>query len=296
MMEVILANYESKDMSAVKQLFHLSAEGRELFPILQAQKQKMACTAYRGHQLAGFLMTWKNNFHPHALYFKILIVPSSRDSQIERLLMEKLKENHTGDQPLLTSIWETNDQQMNLYTAHGFTEIRRTYMPKLELSSAIARSDSKEERYSLHTLEEISSNLEQMDELAQLVKQNYESTHLVNPAAAMPLSVWKELILGKDTILDGSFLSYDEEGIAAYAFLHTSDERNTLEIGWSGVRKDVPSSCISQLVIRQIRYARERKYHFLAGEFDSTDKVAMEVFHSFPFQSVPAWVTLQKKE
>ncbi len=52
---------------------------------------------------------------------------------VEEKLLGKIESLETIDLPLQTSIWETSVNIKELYDKNGFKEIRRTYMPTLQV-------------------------------------------------------------------------------------------------------------------------------------------------------------------
>ncbi|KFM99187.1 hypothetical protein DJ93_324 [Bacillus clarus] len=171
-------------------------------------------------------------------------------------------------------------------------------MPLLDVQTTkpiFPTNESHNTLYNLQTLSEIISKDTLMKKLAQLVKTNYEKTHLANPVATYNLETWREMILVNDLIADGSFLFLNEqEEIIAYSFLHTSEKNNTLELGWCGTNTIQNLHLLQQLVIKQITYANKHGYSFLQGEFDSTSGYGIEILKSCPFQPCPTWITYQK--
>ncbi|EEK83349.1 hypothetical protein bcere0010_32970 [Bacillus cereus ATCC 4342] len=78
-------------------------------------------------------------------------------------------------------------------------EIRRTYMPILDVRKIVSIDIVPNSNYHLQTLSNIVSNNNSLEKLAYLVKENYEQTHLANPVASFPLQTWQEMILAGRT-------------------------------------------------------------------------------------------------
>lgn len=222
--------------------------------------------------------------------------PFYSEVHIEQFLLNEIQKRENFKLPLQTSIWGTSAHLKAYYEEHNFMEIRRTYMPILEVRKIIAIDTKLHSNYDVQSLSIILSNNSSFEKLAHLVKTNYEDTHLANPVASYPLETWKEQILTDDVLLDGSFVMIDEENkIIAYSFLHTSEKDNTVELGWCGTHTTENLSLLKLLVFKQAMYTSKHGYSFIQGEFDSTSIYAMEILKSFPFNPCATWITYQKE-
>lgn len=72
----------------------------------------------------------------------------------------------------------------NYYEQNNFMEIRRTYMPILDVRKIISIDIVPNSNYHLQTLSNILSDNNLLEKLAYLVKEIYEQTHLANPVLA----------------------------------------------------------------------------------------------------------------
>src|SRR5699024_5700348 len=127
--------------------------------------------------------------------------------------------------PLKTSIWETSVTLKQLYERELFKEIRRTYMPSLDLNMIIENKKHKKgtDSYKVKTLEEIQCIKSLMRDLSVIVKRNYEETHRIDPIASLGLEEWRKLILAEDIIGNGSYVLLDDESNEILAY--RSEER-----------------------------------------------------------------------
>ncbi|MGG1849037.1 GNAT family acetyltransferase [Bacillus wiedmannii] len=293
---LVIEKYSRSNELKVKQLIDLYNEDSYLFNLLRDNKTKCAYVAYYKKDVVGTFLTWNNNFHPYCTYFRIYTNPFYSVLHIEQIFLTEILKRENFKLPLQTSIWETSAHLKAYYEEHNFTEIRRTYMPILDVRKIIAIDTMLHSNYHVQTLSNIESNNSFFEKLAHLVKTNYEDTHLANPVASYPLETWKEQILTDDVLLDGSFVMIDEENkIIAYSFLHTSERDNTVELGWCGTQTTENLSLLKLLVFKQSMYASEHGYSFIQGEFDSTSIYAMEILKSFPFNPCATWITYQKE-
>ncbi|PAV29680.1 hypothetical protein CIL05_09915 [Virgibacillus profundi] len=296
MMQIAIKEYESKDEDQVKKLIKICFEENYLLSILKSPKLIKAFSAYHKNKLIGVAFAWKSDFHPYCTYFRLLVNPFYNTKEIAGNLLLKM-EQLEFDYPVQTSIWETNVGLKYFYEQNGFRTIRKTYMPKLEVSNM---TDFMPEiysgSYSLKTLADIMSDHQLMEKLILLVKKVYEQTHLANPVAEMSLDSWRSLVLADDVITDGSYIyvNADHNEIMAYSFLHESEDTETLELGWCGSVDNKRISLIPQLVMQQIAYTNNHGYKYMEGEFDTTSEYAMKVLRNIPFPPTALLITLQK--
>lgn len=293
---LVIEKYNRSNELQVKQLINLYNEESYLFNLLRDNTTKCAYVAYYIKDVVGVFFTWNSNFHPYCTYFRIYTNPFYSELHIEQFLLNEIQKRENFKLPLQTSIWETSAHLKFYYEEHNFTEIRRTYMPILDVQKIIPIRTTLHSNYNVQSLSNILSNNSFFEKLAHLVKTNYEDTHLANPVASFPLESWKERILADDTLLDGSFVLIDEENeMIAYSFLHTSEKDNTVELGWCGTHTTENISLLKLLVFEQAMYANKHGYAFIQGEFDSTSIYAMEILKSVPFNPCATWITYQKE-
>ncbi|PHA02166.1 GNAT family acetyltransferase [Bacillus wiedmannii] len=293
---LVIEKYSRSNELQVKQLIDLYNEDSYLFHLLRENKTKCAYIAYYKKDVVGVFFTWNSNFHPYCTYFRMYTNPFYSELHIEQFLLNEILKRENFKLPLQTSIWETSAHLKAFFEEHNFTEIRRTYMPILDVRKIITINTMLHSNYAVQSLSNILSNNSFFEKLAYVVKTNYEETHLANPVSSFPLEAWKEQILADDVLLDGSFVIIDEETeIIAYSFLHTSEKDNTVELGWCGTHNTENASLLKLLVFKQAMYANTHGYSFIQGEFDSTSIYAMEILKSFPFNPCATWITYQKE-
>ncbi|MCI4252359.1 GNAT family acetyltransferase [Bacillus sp. CCB-MMP212] len=292
---LIIEKYSRSNELKVKQLIDLYNEDSYLFNLLRDSKTKCAYVACYKKDVVGIFLTWNSSFHPYCTYFRIYTTPFYSELRIEQFLFTEIQKREQFNLPFQTSIWETSAHLKTYYEQNKFIEIRRTYMPILDLQKIVPIDIVPNSNYHLQTLSNILSNNNLLEKLAYLVKGIYEQTHLANPVALYPLETWKEKILADDVLLDGSFLIISEENeIIGYSFLHTLEKDDTLELGWCGTHTTDNLPLLKILVFEQIMYANKHGYSFIQGEFDSTSIYAMELLKSFPFNPCATWITYQK--
>ncbi|RDI41102.1 hypothetical protein [Falsibacillus pallidus] len=296
-MQFTIKKYETKYEKQLIEILQARSEDENILQMLKSPSCKIAYGVFVEAELAALFFGWTGRFHPFCLYFRIVVSPSQDETETAEQLLAWVQEQEKMELPLQTSLWETRHELIKAYEKMGFEEIRRTYMPRLKVGDAAPPRASTHVDLKIKTLKEIMLDEPLMNKLARLVKTNYENTHLANPVAQMEIDDWKKLILADDTLLDGSYICLDERGgeIAAYSFLHDSEEDDAYELGWCGESQKKYTDVINHLVSHQIYYSRRKGVSCLIGEFDTTDEAAMAIMKSFPFETAPAWITYQRE-
>lgn len=290
-LDLDIKKYNENQFGEVIKLMKYSYVEPFVLQIVEHLKYEFAYMAYEGENLVGLIVTWKSKIHPYCLYFRLYSKPLSSQN-VGLQLLQYVKQNEVSEFPLQTSLWETSRKLMDLYEQLNMKIIRKTYMPKLDLQQHFKALDQSV--YELKTLKDIVDNHSQMEQLTELVKRNYEETHLANPVAEMSIQQWQQLY--SDAILDGSFILCNpiNQNIIAYSFLHEAEDEMELEIGWSGVDQLEQLSVLQILTSHQITYAKTRNYKYLVGEFDTTSIYALEILKACPFEPGPTWITFQE--
>ena len=276
-------------------LLKLCFEKESFLDMLHSPNLQVAYAAYSEEELQGMIVAWVNTFHPHCMYVRLHSNPLYPEKKIQEKLFAILHDKINS--PLQTSIWETAVGLRSFYKSKGFKEIRRTYMPVISVKTIIPFITANADRFVVKSMGELVKNRLLFNKLITLVKRNYEHTHLDNPVAEMEDNSWGKMITADDVILDGSFIGLDtaEKNILAYSFLHTSEKKDTAELGWAGVHSPEANTLLRSLVFQQIKYAEKHNVQFIEGEFDTTDECAMSLLKVIPVSPSPAWITYRKE-
>ena len=294
-MALQIKTFQEKDKDALQGLMCLVDGEDDFIFILESPGLKCAYTAFWEDRLVGSIIAWTSSIHSNCIYFHMVVNPLYQTLPVREKLLDKLEESEY-QLPLQTSLWETTIGMKEFLESKGFQVIRHTYMPRLLVRQCEELEVPPIRNGNIRSLSEIIADDELLNKLILLTKWNYEQTHLANPIAKLTISKWKQLMLADDCDLEGSYLLVDPMGkdILAYSFIHVSDDRDTLELGWCGSSVEADISLIPQLVLHQIQYAIKRGYELLEGEFDTTSKYAMQVLRTIPFPPCPVLVTYQK--
>ena len=258
------------------------------------------CTyeAYDDKKLVGLITAWKSAFHPSCTYFS-MVTKQHTGNEIEAVLIKALYNFKNIQLPLQTSIWESSYGLKTFYEEVGFLEVRRTYMPLLRTSKMDFQQvfpDVNEQDMCIQDFDRIDNHKELKFKLINLVRENYEIAHSVNPVGVHSFQKWEELIFNEDTIKSGSFVILKNNEIQAYSLLHYSNTPNQFEFGWRGCRKKTDVRNMLILTASQINYAFEKGVKYIEAEVDTTDYFSVEMLKFFPFSPAPTLLTVQKKD
>jgi len=257
------------------------------------------CTyeAYENGMVVGLITAWKSEFHPSCTYFAMVTKPHI-GIEIESVLIEALFNFKDIELPLQTSIWESSYGQKTFYEEVGFLEVRRTYMPLLRISKIDFEQvfpGFNGEDICIQDLSSIDNHKELKLNLINLVRENYEKAHTVNPVGVLSFQKWEELIFNEDTIKSGSFIILKDNEVLAYSLLHYSDMPNQFEFGWRGTKENTDVRLMLILTASQINFAIENGVKHIEAEVDTTDYFSLEMLKFFPFSPAPTLLTVQMR-
>lgn len=257
------------------------------------------CTyeAYEKETLVGLITAWKSEFHPYCTYFSMVTKPHI-GFEIESVLIEALYNFKEIELPLQTSIWESSYRLKIFYEKSGFIEVRRTYSPLLKTSNIDCKQvfpEFNEQDICIQDLNRIGDDKELKFKLINLVRDNYEKIHTVNPVGVHSFKKWEELIFNEDTVQGGSYIILKDSEIQAYSLLHYSNTPNQFEFGWRGTKKNTDVRLMLLLTATQINFAIENGVTYIEAEVDTTDYFSIEMLKFFPFSPAPSLLTVQKR-
>ena len=257
------------------------------------------CTyeAYENEMLVGLITAWKSEFHPYCTYFAIVTKPHI-GFEIESVLIEALYNFKEIELPLQTSIWETSYGLKTFYEEVEFLEVRRTYMPLLRTSKIDIQEvfpDFNGQDICIQDINNIVNDKALKFKLINLVRENYEKAHTVNPVGVHSFQKWEELIFNEDIIQSGSFIVLKDNEIQAYSLLHYSNTPNQFEFGWRGTKEITDVRLMLILTASQINFAIENGVKYIEAEVDTTDYFSVEMLKFFPFSPAASLLTVQKR-
>ncbi|WP_026909185.1 hypothetical protein [Paucisalibacillus globulus] len=285
----MIKKYTTADEDKLKKLITtLNVDSDSLY-LTKSPNYICSYAAYEKEEMVALIVAWKSSFHPFCTYFKIISHPEY--TALGELIAEV--EQNGMAYPLQTGVDEGTVLD-HYYLEQDFDLIRKTYLPKINLSNSPGIFSMPN---NVKTIHEISSNATLVTNLVSLVKRIYEETHTVNPVAEFELEKWREMIFAEDLLAEGSYVCLDKSGeeVLAYSFLHEAETNDTVELGWVGSRTIFEMEYIISLVGLQMAYAKQKGYQFMEGEFDTTDPYAMNVLSHFTIPINSVLNTYQKK-
>lgn len=285
------------DLKSTKDWVGQHDDVKGVLDTVKSSSHQFAYTAWANNLIIALLASWKNPMHPYCTYIKIVHKKNRYDFVVVKSLLDRLIRNKIV-YPIQTSLWESSHVLRASYEAYGFKEVRKTYMPSLYVEQLDASHINELEKSSILSLREVKENDSLRHQLIELVKINYERTHMINPVATLGVKTWEGLIFAEDLIENGSFIAVDkmDDRLLAYSFLHHSTSQGTVELGWCGLNNNEEVYLLANLVKCQINFAKQADYQKMEGEFDTTDPYSMQIMKYFPFKSTKVWVTYQLKE
>lgn len=275
--------------------------------------------AEAGGRIVGFGSLWVNRFHPYALYVGIGVHPVWRGCGVGTSLLRDLEDMNGSRLPMQTSAWEQGPGAGAFLARAGFQEVRRTYMPVLQLG-LVDTDDYRglldqccQAGYKICSLADLAGEPDRNRQVADLCREIYIATHQVNPPGRLTPAEWEELVFGEPLLEEASFVARRDGAYAAVALLHPGEEPGTVEAGWRGVAAwhrgaggpgtgepgtgepgTEEHALMMALSISQVARAQAQGWICLQAEVDSTDPWALMMLDALPFDPAPAWVTYRR--
>ncbi|WP_099304044.1 hypothetical protein [Bacillus sp. Marseille-P3800] len=293
MMRTIEA-YTRGKKGEVEQLLHKCGEKRTYLRRLQEEGKHQTQLAYVDEKLSGVWFFWGNVYHPYCTYMKLVIKSGFDKGSLIEIWVSK-RNDHGKGKPLQTMLSVEDKEMQNLLKDIGFQQIRRTYLPIYSVENL---NTSKGLSSNGCTLKAIRKNLVEEKQLIAFVKATYSSTHQANPVATLSDETWQSLIYAEDLVMEASYVyqSKSTQAILAYSFLHKGDDPSHYEFGWCGVKDDSCFEQLQQLIDAQIKWLNQQGAKHVSGEFDTTNKAAMSIYHRHtPPANTRCLVTLRKE-
>ena len=244
----------------------------------------------------GFLSLWKNSFHPHSLYFIIIIDRRYRKKGIGSFVFQYLQTLNIDLKKLQCSIYENSFAGDIFLKKIGFKLYRETIESRIS-SSIDSISQLNEVESFKTTIKSIDEGIPENEfaDFLKLVKYVYSESHRDNPPGDFAIETWENLV-NIGLIKSGSYLINFEGKVIAFALLHESDE-SSYDLGWRGISPDFDlhrSFLIKTLTTRQLVYAKQNNVEWLNVEIDSTDRCSMSILNEFQFNIGAKWLSYQK--
>lgn len=132
------------------------------------------------HLVTGVGLSWSNLMHPTAKEIEV-----SSIGEGDELLQSLLKEVNPFDK-VVSYCYESNISSIQLLEKYGFELFRKTYEESYSIAEIVNRLSNVDTEIVTTPLVEIQKNEMLTEQLLQLLKKNYEETHLHNEAQDLP--------------------------------------------------------------------------------------------------------------
>jgi len=293
-MQQTIRVYTEEKKIEVEQLLCEYGEERIYLRRLQVKGEYQTQLAYAEEELIGVCFLWENAFHPYCTYMKIVMEVNRETCSLIENWMKQIQVQ-AKENPIQTMLSDKDEAMRNLLKSLGFQEIRRTYVPIYSVKDFQATDVLAND---VCTLKAIRKNSVELKHLIAFVKATYSSTHQANPVATLSDETWQSLIYAEDLVMEASYVyqSKSTQAILAYTFLHKGDDPSHYEFGWCGVKDDSCFEQLQQLIDAQIKWLNQQGAKHVSGEFDTTNKAAMWMYHErTPPADTPCLITLRKE-
>lgn len=247
------------------------------------------------HSIIAIAISWSNPFHPHAEYFKIHLDNSVKESiELRDPILQSLENcpSSTADR-FVYSLMSSETSMIRTLESNHYELIRKTYEPEWTLDDCLNQLSVSKHTHTL-SYKEVFQDSQLKNQLMTLLKQNYEHTHLVNPAVDMTLQEWESFLIDEEPDWDLSLVALDDEGITAYVTTFRSE--TAIEVAWSGMRESRPSSCLllKRLFKTQLLLFEQHGVESVEPEIDTTDYFVLELFSFMDYLEKDCLLTYRK--
>ncbi|MGN7479533.1 hypothetical protein ACTHOQ_17010 [Solibacillus silvestris] len=227
----------------------------------------------------GIGISWTSPFHPYAKYIDVIANNSSYE------LMNHLLTDTSAHDRIILSCWDQDLEKIQLMKHFHFRLFRKTYMEAYEISPLLKQLEQEQAAQTLIPLFEILNDPILEQDLFQLLKYNYEQTHLDNPAKEVPWQTWKEILLEDTPDFNLSFAVIEENNVMAYIFLHPVSQDH-YEIGWVGEHNPTNLLPILKQQLIQLQRQGVKTVEF---EIDTTNYIAWQFAELLQLENKKSW-------
>jgi hypothetical protein len=261
--------------------------------------------AFAGKQLLGMMTRFERSFHPYTTTLEFGFDPEIDGGlrrQLEEALFDQIVRGVAKTQIFRVQLLENQFQEIKFLHDKRFLEMRRTYMPSVNVSSLPAtlfEDDLRlalERGFSIRGLHEMQNDPQFMLQLTEANRDHYIATHEINPPRECDLNEWQNIAYSEDLIPQAAFVALENDQIAAFSSLCNSESDDACDVAWFA---STPAYTADSLILnralkaKELEYARVNNVTNLCFEFDSTDPQAMALLETMPIDSGLALITFQ---
>lgn len=229
--------------------------------------------------IKGIGISWTSPFHPYAKYIDVMANDAS-----DELMNHLLAATATQDKIIL-SCWDYELEKIQLLKQFQFKLFRKTYMETYEISPLLKQLELEQSTQTLIPLLEILDEPTLEQNLFQLLKNNYEQTHLDNPVKDVPWQTWKGILVDDTPDFNLSFVAVVENKVIAYIFLHPVSQDH-YEIGWVGEKNPTNLLPILKQQLIQLQRQGVKTVEF---EIDTTNHMAWQFAALLQLEKKKSW-------
>lgn len=224
-------------------------------------------------------ISWSNPNHPTAKYINIISTDHNPP------LMERLLENIEPHDKVIFSCWEDEKIKLHFIKEYSFKLFRKTYMERFPVHSLLNKLQTIDDNFKILSLQQVLENPLLEKDLFQLLKHNYEQTHLHNVVKDVSWENWREMLLNDMPDLNLSYVVVENDRAGAYIFVHQIDNVH-YEIGWVGKRSPINLHGILKKQLIQLAANGVKTVEF---EIDTTDYFAYEFSKLLELDHKKSW-------
>lgn len=246
---------------------------------IQSNNFKELFIGVRNNIIEDIGISWTNAFHPTAKYISII------STEINAKLMEKLLEQVAPQNKVVFSCWEDDKEKVQYMDEFSFTLFRKTYMESYSIKFLLDRLQMIDDSVTTLTLQQVLANPTFEKDLFQLLKHNYEQTHLHNEANNFPWDKWREILLSDNPDPHISYIAVEQNCVSAYIFVHPVSSEH-YEIGWMGTKN---SFDLHTILKRQLKKLAANGVKTVEFEIDTTDYFAYVFAELLDLNNKSSW-------
>ncbi len=246
-------------------------------------------------------------FHPQKFWVFVGVHPDFQRRGIGTALYTKILSDLVAHRAVraFASAREDYPRSVAFLQKHGFSEIRRTWESRLNVSTFdLHRFAPYAEKFSSHGLT-ITTLAEERERDPQCLRKLHElyvaiMEDVPHPDQYTPVDFEHFLrynVEHPDAIAEGYFIAKDGEHYIGLSNLRRSkDEPKDLYQGLTGVRREYRGKGVAMaLKLKTIEYARAHGYEIIKTWNDSTNVGMLAINTKLGFVRQPAWITFAKE-
>lgn len=231
---------------------------------------------YDNNQLHLVASTYKSSWHPSHIYVQFAYDFSSTNAYVKKMLT--FLQAHF-EEALLLKFDDRFEQLHILLEEHHYQLFRETDICQISLDQL--PSGGKQLLHNVQSVHEIRRDPSLYKQFILLCKNVYTSTHVDNPVADMPFTVWEKIVL--DNLLEEfSLVLVDDGEVRAFSLMYEGDLLESCEFGWNGAVENEDLSILVKMLHYQIQILQNHGIRMIEKENDSTDRFSQYVLKDIP--------------